>query len=156
MKIISQNRRDNLASRLEIDGKPETLFCYTCKKSYPFDSFANDKGCKYGKRPLCVDCSAKRKRGQYLESRLTKENTHPIPRGCEICGIAFDLQAKKGEKGKDTPHWDHIHEIEIFRGWLCHNCNSALGQFGDNYRILEIAIEYLKKRGANPSRPLIR
>ena len=39
---------------------------------------------------------------------------------------------------------DHDHEKRMFRGWLCHNCNSALGMLGDNLTTLKRAYNYLK------------
>jgi hypothetical protein len=118
--------------------------------------FPIDRDGKHGRRSSCKECERPRKRQQYLDRRASQENTHPIPRGCEICGCKFYLGCKYKEKEIDSPHWDHIHGTEIFRGWLCHSCNTSLGQFGDNYRILEVAAAYLKERGANITRPLIR
>lgn len=40
---------------------------------------------------------------------------------------------------------DHCHETKKFRGLLCHNCNTGLGLFKDNIKILRKAIRYLKK-----------
>jgi len=54
---------------------------------------------------------------------------------CEICGKIFTK----------TPLLDHCHVTGKFRGWLCRNCNSMLGMSNDNIKILQAAIEYLKK-----------
>jgi len=132
------------------------ITCTTCKINKLATLFPIDRNAKYGRRPNCKACESIRKREQYLDLRLSKRNTAPVPRGCEICGCKFHTDAKKGEKEKNTPHWDHVHETEIFRGWLCHNCNSALGQFGENIRIVEKAVEYMRIRGASPTRPLIK
>lgn len=40
---------------------------------------------------------------------------------------------------------DHDHKTNKIRGLLCHKCNVALGSFHDSIRLLESAIEYLKK-----------
>jgi hypothetical protein len=53
--------------------------------------------------------------------------------GCEICG-------KVGERVID-----HNHKTKKFRGLLCRNCNTALGNFCDNIDVIEKAIMYLKK-----------
>ena len=40
---------------------------------------------------------------------------------------------------------DHDHKTKKFRGWLCHKCNRALGNFDDDIELLKKAIEYIKK-----------
>ena len=42
---------------------------------------------------------------------------------------------------------DHNHSTGEFRGVLCKKCNRGLGLFGDNPRILENALDYLKTMG---------
>lgn len=53
---------------------------------------------------------------------------------CEICGASTDVL-----------HLDHDHSSGRVRGWLCGNCNRALGLFRDNEMILRRAIKYLEK-----------
>lgn len=57
--------------------------------------------------------------------------TRPKPKQCECCGKEKEL------------HLDHDHESGKFRGWLCTNCNTALGKLGDNIEGLLRAIHYL-------------
>jgi hypothetical protein len=40
-------------------------------------------------------------------------------------------------------HIDHCHETNKVRGLLCFNCNSSLGGFKDDPKLLEQAISYL-------------
>lgn len=56
---------------------------------------------------------------------------------CSICNI---------EDGKSQKRLsvDHCHITGKFRGWLCCNCNTALGHLKDNINILEKMIGYLK------------
>lgn len=63
------------------------------------------------------------------------EPTRPEPLFCEICG---DLPLGK-------LHLDHCHVRGVFRGWLCVNCNRALGYFKDNPVVLRLAADYLEK-----------
>lgn len=44
---------------------------------------------------------------------------------------------------KDNLHLDHDHHSKIIRGWLCRQCNTALGGFFDNPFLLKRAYEYL-------------
>lgn len=39
--------------------------------------------------------------------------------------------------------FDHCHETNKFRGWLCYQCNTAIGNLGDNIDGLQRAINYL-------------
>jgi len=40
---------------------------------------------------------------------------------------------------------DHCHETGEFRGWLCKQCNTGLGNLGDNLESLKRAVNYLSK-----------
>ncbi len=40
---------------------------------------------------------------------------------------------------------DHHHGTRQIRGLLCHTCNNGLGCFKDDVRLLELALEYLKR-----------
>jgi len=55
---------------------------------------------------------------------------------CEICGC------------KDVKLcYDHSHTTGKFRGTLCGKCNSAIGLFGDNEKVIESARRYICERG---------
>lgn len=53
---------------------------------------------------------------------------------CALCG---------GSPSKRALHVDHDHKTGMVRGLLCHWCNTALGAFRDDPKILRRAIEYL-------------
>lgn len=55
---------------------------------------------------------------------------------CDICNKAETM--KNGRL-----HIDHCHESGKFRGLLCGKCNTALGLFGDDPKLLTLAIKYL-------------
>jgi len=57
---------------------------------------------------------------------------------CAICGRTEDETGKKHAI-------DHDHSTDKVRGALCVGCNSGLGFFGDNIRLLQKAIEYLSQ-----------
>jgi hypothetical protein len=52
---------------------------------------------------------------------------------CQSCGETKPL------------HFDHCHQSGQVRGRLCMNCNSGIGQFYDNPRLLLKAIGYLQR-----------
>lgn len=64
------------------------------------------------------------------------EPTRPEPQHCECCGR---------DKGSRALANDHCHVTNVFRGWLCYSCNSAIGKLGDDLAGLFRAVEYLKR-----------
>lgn len=56
----------------------------------------------------------------------------PIAECCEICGSTTELC------------FDHSHATGKFRGWLCHNCNFALGHAKDDPATLRALATYLE------------
>ena len=77
----------------------------------------------------------------YRKRRAALLATLEVPGGCEICGTSF------GSDFKAAPRYDHDHATGKFRGWLCHQCNVALGHFRDSPAILRAAAAYLVFRG---------
>jgi hypothetical protein len=74
---------------------------------------------------------------KYMRKRREKAASRPRPVDgcCEVCG---------GTQ-KRALHWDHDLKTGLFRGWLCGNCNRALGFVKDDIVRLEKLIVYLKK-----------
>jgi hypothetical protein len=58
---------------------------------------------------------------------------------CKICDKKHDPLTKRGRL-----YVDHDHSTRRVRGLLCGKCNVAIGNFDDNVKLLEKAIEYLK------------
>lgn len=88
-----------------------------------------------------ANMKAKRQRNLIAERKQRRQYdgctdaTGESPDGpCQICGTHA------------TPlHFDHDHATGLFRGWLCGNCNRALGLFRDDPLRLELAAVYLRK-----------
>jgi hypothetical protein len=68
---------------------------------------------------------------------MKKHPLRPKPDRCEICGIMEENLNRK-------LYFDHDHKTGKFRGWICHQCNTALGMARDNIEILEAMIKYLE------------
>jgi len=60
---------------------------------------------------------------------------------CAICGQPETRKNRYG--GICKLHIDHDHKTKKIRGLLCGKCNSALGLFKDNKKLLKKAIKYL-------------
>ena len=46
---------------------------------------------------------------------------------------------------KEPLHYDHCHETDRFRGWLCRNCNVVLGLVKDRPTVLRTLALYLEE-----------
>ena len=67
-------------------------------------------------------------------TRRDLEKLHPRPPPgslCECCGRVAQL------------HLDHDHKTGDFRGFLCLNCNTGIGKFGDEIEGVAKALAYL-------------
>lgn len=67
----------------------------------------------------------------------------PRPEVCDACGGLPD--PKKGL------HYDHCHTRGHFRGWICRECNLALGNVRDDPARLLKLVAYLERNGRSPS-----
>jgi hypothetical protein len=67
---------------------------------------------------------------------LRKIAPRPKPEFCEICG-------QRGKK-RNGITLDHDHKTGKFRGWLCSNCNTALGLVQENKETLQALIKYIE------------
>jgi hypothetical protein len=56
---------------------------------------------------------------------------------CKICQREFS------EDRRLVPHVDHDHATGRVRGILCFTCNTGLGKFSDDAKLLQRAIDYL-------------
>ena len=88
-------------------------------------------------REECKECEKKLSK----QLREAKKLATPKPTKCECCS-------------KETNELvvDHDHQTGKFRGWLCKQCNTGLGNLGDTLESLKLAVEYLErsKENANP------
>lgn len=57
----------------------------------------------------------------------------PKPKVCELCYTVAN-----------RIHFDHDHNTGLFRGWICLQCNVALGLVKDNPKLLRRMADYLE------------
>lgn len=124
--------------------------CSICRKAKPLSDFNKKVSCKDGLQPLCRSCQSAKSKEHYGKNRpsyisrnfknrikrLELSAGRPKPEVCEVCG----------DSGKIC--FDHNHTTGAFRGWLCHNCNTALGHAKDNPELLQRLAKYLINNGS--------
>jgi hypothetical protein len=66
--------------------------------------------------------------------KLEREAGRPKPESCEICG----------DSGVRIT-FDHCHQRDLFRGWICQSCNAILGLARDSPDRLRKVIAYLER-----------
>ena len=100
---------------------------------------------RYVSNSQCVDCTKEYNHNNPEARRIAiwkfygcPEPTRPEPNTCEICN-----SAPSGRYSHLV--LDHCHTTGIFRGWLCADCNLALGKLGDNKQGITKALAYLNK-----------
>lgn len=125
-----------------INNSMDTKTCSQCNITKPITSFSPSGGAKH-RRSKCRDCDR-------ILSKQRSKFKHflpPVEYTCPIC--KRDESKCKGKGGQKSGTWclDHDHETGEFRGWLCHDCNRALGNFKDSTTLLESALQYLKDTG---------
>jgi hypothetical protein len=126
------------------NGGNDKLNCVVCGKPYERKKYGKKKN-KY----CSIECSAKDRgilqradnhwnwKGGNNSRFLRKTAPRPRPEICEVC--------KQKGKGRNGITLDHDHKTGKFRGWLCSNCNTALGLTYDNPQILQALIKYLNQ-----------
>lgn len=70
---------------------------------------------------------------EWEKNKFEKKAGRPRPLNCEVC-----------ESDKRIS-FDHNHQTGKFRGWLCNDCNLALGILKDNPILLRKLADYLEK-----------
>ena len=70
---------------------------------------------------------------EYYNSLISKNKNK-----CGICGNTFTY------KYPNKPCIDHNHETKKIRGLLCFKCNTAIGFFNDNSKVITMGINWIK------------
>ena len=107
------------------------LGCNAHKSRFPLSNRkATRHGVKVYLKTRCFDCHARQASVAY---QLRKIHEPPPPgTPCQCCGRA-----------PARLFLDHDHRTELFRGWLCRECNSGLGFLGDGAQGVAQALMYL-------------
>lgn len=116
-----------------------TKRCPTCGNQF-------EVGSSYSS--YCRDC---RNTHQRIRGKLRREHTAPADHCCDICGkseeeIVSVFGGKFSDRKISPWRLDHCHQTGKFRGFLCNECNIALGKFGDDPEVLRNALRYLEAK----------
>jgi len=142
------------------DGVCRCSVCFITKPNTEFPYYVNqfyNKGLEHpwtGKRKRvntnCYSCaSIKAKERTAIRKKFKGIKQPPYGQPCEMCCKPVYASKETIPEGIDgTWVWqlDHCHETGDFRGWLCKQCNTGLGNLGDNLESIERAASYLRKQ----------
>ena len=127
----------------------EQRTCRICNTEKDINEF--NKGWLKGISPNCRDCDKERGK-KYRQKTSERKKVKRIERDY---GITYQeyldmIETQNGEckicGSKDRLCIDHDHLSGNVRGLLCGRCNSAIGFFDDNIKILKNAIKYLEAK----------
>lgn len=130
--------------------------CYTCKKLKPLTEFHSNCRKYDGLSIYCKDCVRLQRKDKHYHKwsryRITQAQYNIILKQqkgvCAICGKPETAHDSRTKQIKPLVV-DHDHKTNKFRELLCDNCNHILGNARDDIKILEKAIEYLRKHSCN-------
>jgi hypothetical protein len=123
--------------------KTDTKICRDCKEEKSIEEFAiNRKFYRQDlpekhtvlRRPSCNTCRDKKKK---ISKQDKKFYAKPIKLTCPICN---------DEVSGDYARLDHDHNTGRIRGWICDNCNTAIGKLKESKEVLMRAIEWIENK----------
>jgi hypothetical protein len=125
-------------------------FCRSCGKTKPWAEWSMNKRASDGLQTRCKECASAAGRRDHLRNAY----------GMTVADLDAMLVAQHGVcaicQAAAAAHVDHDHRSGRVRGLLCFRCNAAIGQLGDDPRVVRRAARYLERGGfrAVPDRPL--
>jgi len=145
-KTITADKKDLEYLDVTKTGKPyEKKICNICHllKDRLKEFAINQTDAKGRKttRPSCNICRIKIEGGKFLLSEKKRMDsikpknifTCPLCKKTSIVSVTANLVK------------DHDHKTGKGREWICDSCNTGLGRFKDDPKLLQTAIDYLKK-----------
>ena len=142
--------KEILSKRRELSFANGNFICCRCGEEKPLDNFQNDKTgrSKFKKVGFCNQCRSLTEKFSKIKRyhNLSKEDFLEILQEqngkCKICNAEMET-FNQGDNKANTLCIDHDHYTGKFRGFICNNCNRAIGLFDDNKNIVLSAYKYL-------------
>lgn len=130
-------------------------YCPSCEETRPVEDFGKNRAAYDGLAAYCKECHNRTGRENRIKNWGSTRHYHLTRRyGItaeeadalieEQGGLCAICQRVPNQKYKNPWHIDHNHETGKVRGMLCHQCNTALGNFNDDPETLERALDYLR------------
>lgn len=115
--------------------KDPELMLGVCSVCGPVKIQRKSRGSKLPAALLCQPAFRARKALQHARApkRTNPRHRNGRPDICEVCSRECETV------------WDHDHRTGEHRGWLCQQCNSALGFARDDVEVLRGLIAYLER-----------
>ena len=128
--------------------------CTKCGEVKPITEFAKNQSTNTGGdvyfRPECKACTKKEGLGKRLAYKMAGKPSVPeVGTCCDRCGEAPLPPTKEGAKPKKLV-FDHGHVSLRHRGWLCDNCNRAMGMLDDDERGQLVSALYIAEGEGRP------
>ena len=122
-------------TRTKHNDMEDTKLCIKCQQRKPLHVFEKKKR-ELNRRNICETC---RKGADRLTRVLKRKHVreHGMPAHFSTCKVCNGAPR--------TLVFDHCHKTNMFRGWICRNCNAAIGKLGDDYNGLNKALQYLRE-----------
>jgi hypothetical protein len=119
----------------------------TCHPDRPHHTRGLCKNCAY---PGRTSDRQERMRRWGITMKDVEEQFQAQKSRCAICCLPMTMQrwAGHGKSGTYTFAVDHDHQTGLMRGLLCRRCNTGLGNFRDDPKILRRAAGYLEDHRA--------
>lgn len=118
----------------------QTKKCIYCEETKSIDEFPKHKIFFDGYDSRCKLCIKKRNN----IVKQIKKSAPLKPNCCDCCG---KIPKQGNGRRKVGLALDHCTKTNKFRGWLCVDCNGAIGLLGDNIDGVKKALYYLEKNG---------
>lgn len=117
--------------------------CHKLKKTTDFAKNQNAKNNRSVRRPSCKECRVEMEgvgvsRADRIEWTKIKPDKEPFE--CPVC----KKRTIAGVTSKVV--LEHDHRTGKPGGWICDSCNTGLGRFKDDIKLLESAIDFLKEK----------
>ena len=112
-------------------------------------TFNTGRECKYGHTADryvvgggCIRCAESRRRNNFNGKPIEPQPS--LGSKCPVC--ESPVSGKSHKRGERKWVRDHDHKTGEFRRWSCNICNTGMGSFNDDPKLLRKAASYLSKK----------